>query len=152
MSSLKTVRRLASSELKVGESRVWIDPEQIDRLVNVISREEVRRLIKDGVIKKRPTSKPSRGRARLLHEKKKKGRRRGHGSKKGPRRDEKREWINRIRAQRRFLKALREKDLIDAKTYRRLYRLAKGGFFRNLAHLKLYINEHKLLKQGEASD
>ena len=56
-------------------------------------------------------------------------------------------WISKIRAQRKFLKNLRERRLIDKKTYRRLYRLSKGGFFRSIAHLKLYIKEHKLIKK-----
>jgi len=146
VSDLSIIRRMAAEELKVGVSRVWIDPEQTERLSMVISREEVRRLIKDGVIRKRPPSTPSRGRARLRHEKRKKGRRRGPGKRKGPRFDEKEIWVNRIRAQRRFLRALRDRGIIDRSTYRRLYRLAKGGFFRSLAHLKLYIKEHNLAK------
>ncbi len=150
MSNLRLVRRLAAAELKVGESRVWIDtsPEYAERLSMAISREDVRKLIKDGIIVKRPPSTPSRGRARLRHLRKKKGRGRGPGKRKGPRFDEKRMWINKIRAQRRFLKALRERGIIDRRTYRRLYRLAKGGFFRDLQHLKLYMREHKLLKEA----
>ena len=30
--------------------------------------------------------------------------------------------------------------------YRKLYRLAKAGFFRSRRHLKLYLEEHKLVK------
>jgi len=146
VTDLSVIRRMAAEELKVGVSRVWIDPEATDRLIMVVSREDVRRLIKDGIIRKRPPSTPSRGRARIRHEKRKKGRRRGPGKRKGPRFDEKELWVNRIRAQRRFLRALRDKGIIDRRTYRRLYRLAKGGFFRSLAHLKLYIREHKLAK------
>jgi len=112
-----------------------------------VSREQVKKLIHDGVIKKLPPSTPSRGRIRIRKMQKRKGRRRGHGKRKGPRFDEKELWINKIRAQRKFLKKLRERKLVDRKTYRRLYRLAKGGFFRNIAHLKLYITEHKLVKK-----
>jgi len=145
--SLKFVRRLAASELKVGESRVWIDPAEFERVSMVISREEVRRLIHDGVILKRPPSTPSRGRKRIRLLKKRKGRRRGKGSRKGPRITKKELWIRKIRVQRKYLKYLREKRLIDRKTYRRLYLLAKGGTFRSVAHLKLYIKEHKLFKK-----
>jgi len=145
--SLRFVRRLAAQILGVGESRVWIDPEKIERVSMVISKEDVRRLIHDGVIRKRPKSTPSRGRTRIRHKAKKKGRRRGHGSRKGPRFDEKEIWMAKIRLQRRYLKWLRERKLIDRKTYRLLYGLSKGGAFRSLSHLKMYIAEHNLLKK-----
>ena len=144
---VRTIRRMAADILKVGESRVWIDPEKLDLLQDVISREQVRKLIHEGVIEKRPPSTPSRGRKRIRRLQEKKGRRRGPGSRKGPRADEKRLWISRIRAQRKFLKYLRERKLIDKTTYRRLYRLSKGGYFRSVAHLRAYIEEHKLLRK-----
>jgi len=143
-------RRLAADILSVGESRIWIDPDRLDDVAMAISREDVKRLIHDGVIAKRPASTPSRGRARIRHLKKKRGRRRGHGSRKGKRFDEKDIWVAHVRAQRRFIRYLRDKGLIDRRTYRRLYRLVKGGMFRSVSHLKLYINEHNLIKkEGE---
>ncbi len=149
MSNLKLVRRLAARILKVGESRIWIDPEEVERASMAISREDVKRLIHDGVITKRPASTPSRGRARIRKERKKRGRRRGPGSRKGPRFDEKDLWVSRIRAQRKFLRTLKEKGVISRKTYRKLYALAKGGMFRSVSHLRLYLQEHGLLKSGE---
>ncbi len=145
--SLKFVKRLAAQVLGVGESRVWIDPEKIERASMAISREDIRRLIHDGVIKKKPVSTPSRGRIRQRRLAKKKGRRRGYGSRKGPRFDEKDIWITKIRLQRKYLRRLKDRKLIDKKTYRLLYRLAKGGTFRSLAHLKMYIEEHNLLRK-----
>jgi len=143
---LRLVRRLAAEVLGVGESRIWIDPSRIDDAAAAISRDDVRRLIKEGVISVRPESTPSRGRARLRALKKRQGRGRGPGSRKGPRYDEKRLWILRVRAQRKLLKELKEKGLIDAKTFREVYRLVKGGMFRSRAHLKLYLREHNLIK------
>ena len=143
---LRLVRRLAAEVLGVGESRIWIDPSRIDDAAAAISRDDVRRLIKEGVISVRPESTPSRGRARLRALKKRQGRRRGPGSRKGPRYDEKRLWILRVRAQRKLLKELKEKGLIDAKTFREVYRLVKGGMFRSRAHLKLYLREHNLIR------
>ena len=55
--------------------------------------------------------------------------------------DSKRMWIATIRKIRRFLKWLRDHEVIDRKTYRRLYRLAKGGMFRSLADLKRHLQE-----------
>ncbi len=147
MTDVSLVRRLAAEILKVGESRIWIDPEQLDRVASVISKEEVRKLIKEGVIQVRPPSTPSRGRIRKRHEQKKKGRRRGPGSRKGPRYDEKELWVARIRAIRKFLKYLRRRKIIDRRTYRMLYRLAKGGMFKSVRHLKTYIIEHNLARR-----
>lgn len=145
------VKRLAADIMGVGESRVWIEPnpdeETRERVESVSSREDVRKLIHDGVVRKRPASTPSRGRKRLKLLRKRKGRRRGSGRRKGPRIDEKEMWIAKIRAQRKYLKMLRDKKLIDRRTYRRLYLLAKGGTFRSIAHIRTYLKEHKLIKR-----
>jgi len=52
--SLKSQRRLAAEILKIGESRVWMDPDRTEEVEIAISREEIRRLIHDGAIKSRP--------------------------------------------------------------------------------------------------
>jgi len=151
---IRTVRRLAADLLKVGESRVWIDPDHLDKAEAAITREDVRRLIKEGVIRKEPPSTPSRGRWRVRHEQRKKGRRRGPGRRKGPRISEKELWIARVRAQRRFLKLAKERGLIDAKTYRRLRSLVKGGAFKSVSQLKEHVKSiasQKLEGQGGAS-
>ncbi len=145
--SLRFIRRLAADELKVGESRVWIDPSKMEEYADVVTREGVRRLIREGVIRKRPPSTPSRGRYRIRLMKRRRGRRKGPGSRKGPAVDEKRLWIARIRAQRRFLRRLRDRKVIDRRTYRILYRLAKGGMFRSVAHLKMYMEDHGLFQR-----
>jgi len=133
---IRTVRRLAADILKVGESRVWIDPSNLDKVETAITRGDVRRLIKEGVIRKEPPSTPSRGRWRIKHERRRKGRRRGSGRRKGPWISEKELWMARVRAQRKFLKLVRERGLIDAKTYRRLRALVKGGAFKSVNQLK----------------
>ena len=52
-----------------------------------------------------------------------------------------------IRIQRKFLAEIKEKKLLDSKTYRPLYLKAKGGFFRNKRHIKLYLEEHNLINK-----
>ncbi|MFQ5758479.1 MAG: 50S ribosomal protein L19e, partial [Candidatus Bathyarchaeia archaeon] len=51
--SLKNQRRLAAEILKVGESRVWIDPDRTEDVEIVITRDEIRRLIHEGAIRRR---------------------------------------------------------------------------------------------------
>ena len=52
MPGFTTQRRLAAAELKIGESRVWInpDPEVASELSEAITREDIRTLIADGNI------------------------------------------------------------------------------------------------------
>ena len=138
------VARLAADLLKVGESRIWIDSKSLDKLGEVVSKNDVRRLIDEGVIKVEPKKGNSRARWKVRHEQRKKGRRRGYGRRKGKasaRRDPKEDWMNRIRKIRRFLKYLRDHDVIDRRTYRELYRKAKGGEFENLRSLKTHLRE-----------
>jgi large subunit ribosomal protein L19e len=132
--NLRLQKRLASSLLKCGEGRVWIDPEKISETEEAITREDVRRLIAEGVIK----AKRKKG---VTHRKKKK--KRGTGSIKGTmyaRKPKKNRWMDRIRAIRKLLKKIRAGGL--SKTiYRRLYYKSKGGFYRDRAHLKLLLEK-----------
>ena len=52
--NLTTQRRLAASILKVGENRVWIDPNEAEEVSRAITRESVKQLIDQGIIKARP--------------------------------------------------------------------------------------------------
>ena len=44
--------------------RVWIDPDYLDEVISAVQKDDVRRLIEDGVIKARPIKGTSRSRAR----------------------------------------------------------------------------------------
>jgi len=148
--NLKSQRRMAAEILKVGESRVWINPERIEDVELAISREEIRRLIHEKAIMKIPEKGISHARTRMLHEKRKKGRRRGHGSRQGPkgaRYPRKKAWIIRIRAQRRRLRELRDRHVITESVYRRLYVMAGSGVFRSVSALERYIDTHNLRRR-----
>lgn len=93
MTDLKNQRRLASQVLKIGQNRVWIDPERTEDTEVAMTREEIRKLIHEGAIKSRPEVGVSRGRARVLHAKKKEAEEEGQAAKAGqltPRSPEKR--------------------------------------------------------------
>lgn len=146
--NLSIVKRLAAEVLGVGESRVYIDPSRLDEAASAVTKEDVRKLIEKGVISAKPVKGTSRARARLRHLKKRRGLRRGEGSRKGSVANlEKRLWIARVRSLREFLRLLRDRKIIDVKTYRRLYKLVKGGVFHSKAHLKEYIKEQGLLRR-----
>jgi large subunit ribosomal protein L19e len=147
---VKTQRRIAAKILKIGVNRVKIDPESLPDVALAITREDVRRHIDDGDIRKRKVKGISRGRARAVAAKKKKGQRIGPGSRKGPkysRLSSKDRWINKIRAQRKYLKSLRDEGYIDTINYRKLYLQSKGGLFRSVRYLRNYIAEHDLAKK-----
>lgn len=145
--SLRSQRRIAAEILKVGANRVWIDPEETEKVSSAITRGEVRRLIHEGIVGAAPKTGISRGRKRLAHQKKLEGRMHGPGSRKGPRSSQRALWIPRIRVLRIRLRQLRDRRMISTGVYRRLLLMAKGGTFRNLSHLSEYIETHKLAKR-----
>ncbi len=142
-------RRIAAEILKCGIERVWIDPTQLEKVKMAMSKDDIRALIKAGIIKKKQKKGISSARVKKLKEQRKKGRRRGPGSRRGAagaRTPPKEKWMATVRALRKTLKQLRDSGKIDRKVYRKLYRMAKGGAFRSRSHLFLYMKEHELLK------
>lgn len=140
--NLKSQRRLASKILKVGESRVWMDPEKTEDIEIAITRQDVRKLIHEGAISPKPKTGISRSRVRAYNAQRKRGRHRGSGKrtgKKTARISGKELWMGRIRSIRNKLKELRRRRIISSHTYRRLYLLAKGGTFENVPHMMRYI-------------
>lgn len=142
-------RRLAAEILKCGEHRVWMDPEFIDEVLMCITREDIRNLIKAGIIKKKHKAGNSKARINKRRDRKRRGRARGIGKRKGnatARTPKKRKWINTIRPLRRELKKLRGEGQIDRSVYRKMYLKAKGGSFRSVASMRRYLKEQKLIK------
>ncbi len=147
---LRPQRRLAARVLKVGQTRIWIDPNRVDDVAMAIRRDDIRRLVREGAIRRVQAKGISRGRAKLLHQKQKRGLRRGFGSREGSRTatlSRKERWMIRIRAIRRHLKKLRARRVIKPRDYRRLYRLSKGGMFDSIRRVDHYIKEHKMKRR-----
>lgn len=141
MSSLQ--KRLASQILKVGQSKIWLDPENKKDMAAAITKADVRKLIMKGMIKVRADT-PS------IKQKRKKGKRK-KGSRRGSKHaivTAKTKWITTVRALRGMLKDLKIKGQLDNQTYRKLYMLVKGGMFRSRSHLRIYIEQHHLLKKS----
>lgn len=155
--NLKTQKKLAASILKCSQKRVKIDLKRLEELgvtledfKQAITKADIKGFVNDKIIKVEQKKGTSRFWARKNRAQKIKGKRKGHGSRKGrktARTPSKREWIIRIRLQRRFIKRLVESGIIDKQTYHQLYLKSKGGFFRSKRHIQLYIDEHKLAKR-----
>jgi large subunit ribosomal protein L19e len=150
VANLKSQRRLAGQVLKVGQNRVWIDPDRTDDVETAMTRQDIRRLVHEGAIKPQPEKGISRARARIIHEKKKGGLRSGPGSRsRGPRAriSKKDAWMSRIRALRRRLRKLKTSKTITENTYRRLYVMARSGRFGSVADLDRYLKAHELWRK-----
>jgi len=150
MADLKNQRRLAAEVMGIGVNRVWMDPDAAGDIAEALRRDDIRLLIEEGKIDRKPIKGVSRSRARKLAKARAYGHRKGHGSRsgaKGARRPRKEMWMKKIRALRSRLRELRDNNIIDASTYRKLYLKAKGGEYRSRAHLDAHIDQ---LKKKEA--
>ena len=141
-------KRLAKEVFGVGKDRIWFDPDDLESIKEAITRADIKSLVNRGIIKIKPKKGVSRVRAKALHKKKRRSQRRGTGSRKGKagaRKGKKKVWMSKIRAIRKLLERMKNNKVVDAKTYRDLYRKAKGNFFRDTSHVKLYVT--KLIKK-----
>ncbi len=146
---LDSRKRMASDVMGIGKKRIWLDPEEVEEIDNAITKEDIRALIKQGIISEIPKTSISRGRIRKKMEKKKRGQRKRKGSRKGTanaRYPAKKRHMDRIRSLRRKLSDLKENKKIDVTTYRKLYNLSGGGYFRDLDHLNAYMKDKEFIK------
>lgn len=152
MTDLRNQRRMAASLLKCGENRVWMDPDRTDEIAEAVTRKDVKVLVGGGAIKSKQVQGISSGRKKFRRKQKEKGRRQRHGSRKGAkyaRLSRKERWIKTIRPIRAYLKQLKDNELIDRRAYRKYYRKAKGGEFRNKHHLKTHLISDGILKEDK---
>ncbi len=140
-----TVKRLAASVLKVGENRVRIKPDELNRAMDALTREDVRGLIEEGVVYALPyvghRTKPRR-------EKKGRGRRKGT---KYSRKGAKEGWMERVRSQRKYLTELLSSGDLTPKFKREIYLKIKGGVFKGKNALRIYLVDNGMLKEGAVS-
>jgi len=133
-------KKLAAKLLKCGENRIWIDPKN-EKVKQAITRNDIRRFIKEGAIKKLPSKKTKKLKVKKQQR---------TGSRKGTwksRIGKKSSWLKIVRPQRKLLRELKNSKKIDASIYRKTYRLIKGNQFKSKAHLLSYLKERDLIKE-----
>ena len=104
-------RRLAASILKVGQSKVWMDPEKVKDIEQAITRSDVRKLILKKFVKKLPDKIKM-----PVGMKKKKAGERGQGRRKGTKNsivNRKTRWVQTVRPLRRELAAIKKDGMIE---------------------------------------
>ncbi len=139
--SSATVKRLAADILKIGVNKVRIKTEDEGKVMDALTRDDVRNLIKDGSV----FGLERRGVSRIKKKsKKRRGRRKG---KKYSRKGKKELWMEKVRAQRKHLRELLGEGKLDLANKRKLYLKIKGGMFKSKAALDRYLSDNKILKE-----
>jgi large subunit ribosomal protein L19e len=140
--TVKFAKRVAAQLSKRGESTIRINPVSMEEVKKAMTREDVRKLLKDGAIYALKPKHNLSLSSKKLKIRRAKGRSRGPGKRKGTRKTRQGTlWIKRSRSQRLLLKKLRSMGKIDRQVFNKYYMLIKGGTFADKGSILLHLKE-----------
>ncbi len=129
MRTLKAKKTMATKVLGVGVNKIWFDPLRLNEIKEAITKQDIKELIKDKAIKKKPTIGNKRRSGRIRLKRKLKGRRRNEGKRKHRKLES--DYLKKTRKLRSFLKSLGENNKISKEQHKKLYGLIKAGVMKN---------------------
>jgi large subunit ribosomal protein L19e len=141
-----TVKRLAADILKVGRNRIRIKEGEYTRAMEALTREDVKGLIADGAVYSMRY---------VGHRTKPKRKRKGPGKRRGKkysRKGKKEAWMERIRAQRKYLEEMLKGGEVPAEYKRKVYLKIKGGSFKGKNALLNYLRENEMYVEKTKAD
>jgi len=140
---IEFAKRAAAGILDRGESAIRIKPDAVTDASKAITKDDIRRLVKEGKIYA-IKEKHNRSRKRkMLKQARKEGRRRGIGRRRGT--DKARQgtgvWEKKARSQRRLLRELKAMKKIDTVMFNDFYKHIKGNEYATKAAMLLHLRE-----------
>ncbi len=139
--AIYTVRRLAADILGVGENKIRMKPDELQRVEEALTRVDVQNLINDGTVYT----------AKFIGKRKQdKKKRRGEAGRRGVVNATKGEWMKRVRSQRRYLVELVAQGAVKKTDKRTVYMKIKSGIFKNKRTMLLYLKDNSLV--GEVKE
>jgi len=148
--TIKFAKRVASEVLGRGENAIRIKKEAYADAEKALTRDDVKKLIKDGSIFAIEPKHNLSLHGKVLKIKRSKGRKRGYGKRKGTASARAgRVWERKVRSQRLLLKRLKEIGKLDSKTFRRFYLLVKGNAFPDKRSLLLHLDNEGIKVSDE---
>ena len=143
--NLRAKKRLVSRIVGVGVNRVRFDTDHLDDVADAITRDDIRSLITANTISIKSFKGTSRGRAKTKKiQKSKRGATQGSKKgRKGARVGKKEVYVTKVRSLRRRLKIAKERKEITNKNFWEIYKKINGNTVRNIAHLRMLIEEIK---------